>query len=216
MYIIIVGLGGIGKNLVEIAVKDKNDVVVIDRDEKRCAEIASKYDVLTIVGDATQRETLLDAGAETADALIATTSDDSANLMISLTAKELGTKNVATVVNQEEHVEMFKKEGVSLLESPDKIIATHLYMLLRRPRIKCFLSIGGGKAEVFEIAVSGKSSVLGKKISEINLKDGIIVAIERNGDIILPKKDTVLREGDLLTVFAESKAVEKISAIFSP
>jgi trk system potassium uptake protein TrkA len=40
VYLIIVGLGGIGRNLVDIATKDKNDVVVIDQDEKRCGEIA--------------------------------------------------------------------------------------------------------------------------------------------------------------------------------
>ena len=55
MYLIIVGLGGIGRNLVDIATKNKNDVVVIDQDEKRCGEIASKYDVLMIAGDATEK-----------------------------------------------------------------------------------------------------------------------------------------------------------------
>ncbi|MCD6386717.1 MAG: NAD-binding protein [Candidatus Methanospirare jalkutatii] len=216
MYLIIVGLGGIGRNLVEIATKDKNDVVVIDKDEKKCMEIASKYDVLTIAGDASQRETLEDAGADQADALIATTSDDSVNLMVALTAKELGTKRVASVVNQEEHVEMFEKEGVFLLQNPDKLIATHLYYSLKRPRIKCFLSIGAGKAEVFEVVVSEKSHAVGKKVSEIKLKDGVIVAIERNGNIILPKDDTIVKSGDTLTIFALSKAVEKISSFFSP
>jgi Trk K+ transport system NAD-binding subunit len=42
VYLIIVGLGGIGKNLVDIATKDKNDVVVIDELEKRCKEMQRK------------------------------------------------------------------------------------------------------------------------------------------------------------------------------
>ena len=92
MYLIVVGLGGIGKNLVKIATEDKNDVVVIDMDEKRCREIAAKYDVLTIVGDATEKSTLEQAGVSKANALIATTSDDAANLMMALTAKGMGTR----------------------------------------------------------------------------------------------------------------------------
>ncbi len=216
MYLIIVGLGGIGRNLVDIATGDKNDVVVIDEDEKRCREIAAKYDVLTIVGDATEKSTLEEAEASRANALIATTSDDAANLMMSLTAKGLGTKKTVAVVNQEEHVEMFKEAEIFLFENPDMTVASHLYFSVKRPRIKDFLTVSGGKAEIFEIVVSDKSHVVGKKLSKLRIKDGIIVAIERNGDIILPKGDTVIQIHDIITVFAKAKEVEKISSLFAP
>ena len=215
MYLIIVGLGGIGRNLVGIATKDKNDVVVIDEDEKRCKEIAAQYDVLTIVGDATQKSTLEEANSQRADALIATTSDDADNLMMTLTAKELGTKNTIAIVNQEEHVEMFKKANVTMLENPDMTVARHLYLTAKRPRIKDFITIGKGKAEIFEVAVSENSRAVGKELSQLNMKEGTIVAIERNGDIILPKGSIVLQAGDHLTVFAKSKEVEAISSLFS-
>jgi trk system potassium uptake protein TrkA len=216
VYLIIVGLGGIGRNLVDIATKEKNDVVVIDEDEKRCKEIAAKYDVLTIVGDATQKSTLEEANAQRANALIATTSDDADNLLMALTAKELGTKNIVSVVNQEEHVEMFKKADVSLLEKPDMTVARHLYLSAKRPRIKDFISVGGGKAEIFEVIVSEVSRAVGKMLSQLNIRGGIVVAIERNGDIILPKGDTAIKAGDLVTVFAMSRDVELISSLFAP
>ncbi len=216
MYLIIVGLGGIGKNLVAIATKEKNDVVVIDQDEKRCREIAAKYDVLTIFGNATEQSTLKEAEASRANALIATTSDDSANLMMCLTAKGLGTKRTVAVVNQEEHAGMFKEADIFLFENPDMTVASHLYFSLKRPRIKDFLTVSGGKAEIFEIVVSDKSRVVGKKLSMLHLKDGIIVAIERNSDIILPKRDTVIQIQDLMTVFAKAKEVERISSLFAP
>ena len=216
MYLIIVGLGGIGRNLVDIATKDKNDVVVIDQDEKRCGEIASKYDVLMIAGDATEKSTLEEAEASRANALIATTSDDAANLMMCLTAKGLGTKKTVAVVNQEEHVEMFKEADIFLFENPDMTVANHLYYSVKRPRIKDFLTVSGGKAEVFEVVVSEQSHVVGKKLSKLHIKNGIIVAIERNGDILLPKGDTIIKTHDLITVFTKAKNVEKISSLFAP
>lgn len=216
MYLIIVGLGGVGRNLVDIATKDKNDVVIIDEDEKRCREIATKYDVLTIVGDATQKSTLEGANAQRADALIATTSDDADNLMMALTAKELGTKNTVAVVNQEEHVEMFKKADISMLEKPDMTVARHLYLSVKRPKIKEFMTVGGGKAEIFEVIVSEKSRATGKELSQLDIRGGIVVAIERNSDIILPKGDTLVKAGDLVTVFAMGKDVEVISSLFAP
>jgi trk system potassium uptake protein TrkA len=215
VYLIIVGLGGIGKNLVEIATKDKNDVVVIDEDEKRCKEIATQYDVLTIVGDATQKSTLEEANAQRANALIATTSDDAANLMMALTAKELGTKNTIAVVNQEEHVDMFKKADVSMLENPDMTVARHLYLSAKRPRIKDFITIGRGKAEIFEVVVTENSRAVGKQLSELNIKKGIVVAIERNSDIILPTGEAIIEAGDLVTIFAKTKEVDAISSIFT-
>jgi len=216
MYLIVVGLGGIGKNLVKIATEDKNDVVVIDMDEKRCREIAAKYDVLTIVGDATEKSTLEQAGVSKANALIATTSDDAANLMMALTAKGMGAKKTVAVVNQEEHVEMFKEAGIFMYENPDMTVASHLYLSVKRPRIKDFLPVSGGKAEIFEVIVSEKSKVVGKPISKLHIKEGIIVAIERDGDIILPRGDTVIQAHDLVTIFAKTKNVEKISSIFAP
>lgn len=216
MYLIIVGLGGIGKNLVDIATKNKNDVVVIDQDEKRCGEIASKYDVLMIVGDATEKSTLEEAEASRANALIATTSDDAANLMMCLTAKGLGTKRTIAVVNQEEHVEMFKEAEIFLFENPDMTVANHLYFSVKRPRIKDFLTVSGGKAEIFEVVVSEQSRVVGQKLSKLHIKDGIIVAIERNGDILLPKGDTIIKTHDLITVFTKAKSVEKMSSLFAP
>jgi len=215
VYLIIVGLGGIGRNLVRIATEDKNDVVVIDEDEKRCREIAEKYDVLTIVGDATQKSTLEEANAQRANALIATTSDDADNLMMALTAKELGTKNTIAIVNQEEHVEMFKKANVFMLENPDMTVARHLYLSAKRPRIKDFITIGKGKAEIFEVVVPENSRAAGKELSQLNIKKGIVVAIERNSDVIMPTGDAVIEAGDLVTVFAKTKEVDAISSIFT-
>jgi len=216
VYLIIVGLGGIGRNLVDIATKDKNDVVVIDQDEKRCREIAARYDVLTILGDATQKSILEEAEASRANALIATTSDDAANLMMSLTAKGLGTKKIVAVVNQEEHVEMFKEAEIFLFENPDMTVASHLYFSVKRPKIKDFLTVSGGKAEIFEVVVSPESPVVGSRLSKLRIKGGLVVAIERNGDVILPRGNTVIQTHDLVTIFAKAPEVEEISLMFAP
>jgi trk system potassium uptake protein TrkA len=216
VYLIIVGLGGIGRSLVNIATTEKNNVVIIDENEKRCKEIAAQYDVLTIVGDATQRSTLEEANAQRADALIATTSDDADNLMMALTAKELGTKNTVAIVNQEEHSEMFKKANVTMLENPDLTVARHLYLSAKRPKIKDFITIGRGKADIFEVDISVNSRAAGKGLSQLNIKDGTVVAIERNDDVILPKGDTILAAGDRLTIFAKAKEVDKINSLFAP
>ena len=70
MYIIIVGLGGIGRSLVKQAVEHGNNVVVIDHDESRCSEILEHYDILAVTGNATDKTILEEAGIDRTDAFV--------------------------------------------------------------------------------------------------------------------------------------------------
>ena len=108
MYIIIVGLGGIGRSLVKQAVEHGNNVVVIDQNESRCSEILEHYDILAITGNATDKSTLEEAGIDRTDAFVATTSDDAVNLMTCWLAKRFHVPNVVAIVNQTAHSEIFQ------------------------------------------------------------------------------------------------------------
>lgn len=216
MYIIIVGLGGIGRNLVDISIKGKNNVVIIDLNEERCKEIATKYDVLAICGDATSKSTLIEAGGDRADAIIATTSDDAVNLMTVLMAKELGVKHIVAIVNEKEHVQMFKNAGIHVLENPDAIVARYLYSAIMHPGIKDFVTLAEGKAEIFKVVAEHNSNIVGKTLSELSLpKTALVVAIERQGDLIVPKGDIQIESEDVLHVFARIDELEKTRQILT-
>ena len=88
MRVIVVGAGRTGKRVAEHLSKN-HDVVVVDRDEEAIAEV-SHLDVLTVVGDATLPETLEEAEVEKADYLIATTEDDTTNIVVCALGKTLG------------------------------------------------------------------------------------------------------------------------------
>lgn len=112
MYIIIVGLGGIGRSLTAQAVEHGDNVVIIDRNEQRCSDMLEHYDVLAITGNSTDKATLEDAGVDRADALVATTSDDSVNLMTCWLAKRYKVQNVVSIVNQTGHSDLDRKSVV--------------------------------------------------------------------------------------------------------
>ncbi len=215
MYIIIVGLGGIGKNLVSLATKNKHNVVVVDKNPDRCKQIAQKYDVISIVGDSTLKSVLEEAGGSKADTLIVTTSDDAANLMTVLLARDIGIKNVLSIVNKEEHINMFENAGVSIRENPDLLVAENLYKSIQRPSIKDFMDVTNGKAEILSIAVGENSQVAGKIISEIPFGENVLViAIERNNELVIPKGNTQIIVGDIAYVFVPQNQIKSITALF--
>lgn len=213
MYLIIVGLGRIGRSFVDIATRNRQNVVIIDRDERRCREIAENYDAMTIVGDSTSEEILKEAGIEKADALVATTNDDAINLMTALLAKELGVATIISVVNKYEHVEMFKRAGVTVQKNPNFLIAQHLYKSVRHPNIMDFMPLKD--AEILKVSIPSYSRHNGITISSLSMpRDTIIISIERGDELIIPRGDTKVLEGDILTIFAKSKSIKKVEGLF--
>jgi trk system potassium uptake protein TrkA len=205
MYIIIVGLGGIGRSLTAQSVEQGDNVVIIDRNEQRCSEMLEQYDVLAISGNATDKAILEDAGADRADALVATTSDDSVNLMTCWLAKRFKIQNVVSIVNQTEHSDLFKEVGVKISENPDELVASRLYYWARNPMLQQLASIPGGT--IFEIMAEKGAPIVDHEIRELKVKDFVFIAIRRlGGELIIPSGTVKIRPGDIITVFTKKEA----------
>ncbi|MFC6988368.1 potassium channel family protein [Haloplanus sp. GCM10025708] len=220
MYIVIVGAGDIGTPLTEIATTGGNEVVVIERDEAKADDVAANYDCLVINDDATSKETLVDAGADRADALISTTDQDATNIMVCLLGQELEVPDIVSVVHNPDHMDIFRQIGVNTMENPQRLIAEYLYRAVKRPSIVDYMRIGE-TAEVFEIEVAEDADVVGKTIQtavreELLPDDIFIVAVEREGEAnpVTPRGDTEIRAGDLLTVYSERGATPDVTDVF--
>ena len=221
MYIIIVGAGDIGTPLIDIATKSGNDVVVIERDETRANRAADEFDCLVLNADATTKDTLEDAGAEQADALVSTTDQDATNVMTCLLAKEFEIPAILSVVHNPEHMNLFRQIGVNTMENPQQLIAEYLYRAVARPAIVDYMRIGD-EAEVFEITVTEEAPIAGKTLKEAAqlglLTDKLlVVAIEREGNDhpITPRGETTIKVGDLLTVYSGVGANPEITDLFA-
>lgn len=214
MYIIIVGLGGIGRSLTQLAVEHGNNVVIIDRDEQRCSEILEHYDVLAVTGNATDKSILEDAGIDRADALVATTSDDSVNLMTCWLAKRFKVPTVVSIVNQKEHSDLFSEVGVKISENPDELVAQRLYYWAENPQMQQLASIPGGT--IFEIVAEKGAPIVDHEIRELKVKDFVFIAIRRaGGELIIPSGNVKIRPGDTITVFTKKEAEDECLAILN-
>lgn len=131
MYLIVVGAGPEGSSLIDLALKDRHEVVLIERNEERVRAVLQKHDIKVFHADIATGGILDEANANRADALIATMGDDSCNLMAMFLGKEYGIKTLVSMVNEGHHKSLFERLGVHVLVNPEVIIARHLYGFLQ-------------------------------------------------------------------------------------
>ncbi|ELZ68584.1 TrkA domain-containing protein [Haloferax prahovense DSM 18310] len=219
MYIIIVGAGDIGSQVLDLLTRTQNELVVIETDSDVAEQVSRDYDALVLNADATMKETLIDAGAEQADAVITTTDQDATNIMVMLLAEELDIESKVSVVQNPEHMEIFRRIGVNVLENPQRLIGEYLVRAVQRPSVKDFMSLAGG-AEVFEITVTETSPIAEKTLQEADSagllgNDVLVVAIERGEEVLTPRGETVIHAGDLLTVFSKEGVTGEVMHTFT-
>lgn len=220
IYMIIVGAGRVGERVIELAIKDGHEVVVVEKDQERAERISSDYDCLVIQGDASKLEVLKEAGIEKADALVATTSDDPANLLLMMLGRELEVPRLLSSVRNSDHISLFEELEVNFVESPHRINGEYLYRKIQRPGISDFMQLEGG-AEILEIELPEESSLVGQSISDSREADKIpldvnIIAIFREDELIIPRGKTKFEAGDIVTILSKEELSEETLKQFKP
>ena len=212
MKIIVAGGGKIGEALSKLLVKEKHDVILIEKDANVAEKLAETLDALILHGDATDKEIMKDANIENADAVVASTGDDKTNLMICEIAKASNVPNIITRINDPENEYIFTKIGVTNVVDTTKAAVAAFKKALEKPGKQLVNIIAGGKGEVFEITVKEGSKFIDKKVSEFS-KDFVIAFIYRDDKCFIPKNDTKIKEGDILTIVSPTEKVKKIEAM---
>ena len=211
-YVVIVGGGQTGSKLAERLIDLGDNVVVVEKEEKRAHELAAKLDALVIHGSGTDIKALKDAGVEKADMLFALTQADEINFMACEVAKRMGVRRVIARVNDEGNAKMFEELGVSAAISLPSAAVMLFEKVAKGPGVHGLLGIGRGKGEVVELIVGTNSKAVGRALSELKLPRGCVLAMVTRGDeLIVPHGDTVLLAGDLVTLVGKSDAVMKCS-----
>lgn len=209
MKIVIVGGGKVGEALSKLLIKEKHDIVLIEKDEKRAEVLAEKLDALVLHGDGSEASILKDANLEESDAIIAMTGDDKTNLMVCELAKSSKVPNIVARINDTTNEGVFMKIGISSIINTTNSAVLDFKQAIERPGKILSGFVAGEKAEVFEIVINEKSKFTGRIIEDVAKKFSI-AAINRNGELVIPTYKTKLREGDIITICAPLGEIRRI------
>jgi voltage-gated potassium channel len=222
-HFIICGFGRVGRNASYELQRANAPFLVIDRDTQRMTK-AADAGMLAIVADATQDESLREAGVLRAKGLIAALPTDAENLFVILSAKALNPGlTIVTRASEEEAGEKLRRAGADTVLTPYAMAGRQLADVLLRPHVVEFLDLAksniGPTITMEQVCVTSKGELTAQTLGQLELrKSGVIVlAIRKRGGetIFNPPSAVAISAGDFLIVMGERSNLKKLEQVLT-
>jgi trk system potassium uptake protein TrkA len=220
MKIIILGAGRVGASVAANLASEANDVTVVDDDEAVLDDLKARFDIRTVQGYASHPETLLQAGGEDADMIIAVTRNDETNMIacqVAYTLFHTPTK-IARVRSVEylNYSRLFAQEAlpVDVLISPEQLVTDYIQKLIEHPGALQVLDFADGRVQLVAVRAYHGGPLVGHELRDLKKHmpgiDARVAAIFRQGKPITPVGDTIIEVGDEVFFLAARKYIRAV------
>ena len=205
MKIVIVGAGEVGSHLAKLLSREDQDIVLVDKDANRLANLDANYNLMTLCGSPTSFSTMREADVDHCDLFIAVTPYETTNVTACAMAKSIGAKKtVARIDNYEfmvdESQEFFTQIGVDYLIYPEFLAAQEIMTSLKRSWVRHWFELHDGEIILVGVKLRDNAPLIGKQLKELAFvqRSFHISAIKRNHETIIPRGDDIIRANDIL------------------
>ncbi|HEY5540405.1 MAG TPA: TrkA family potassium uptake protein [Coriobacteriia bacterium] len=196
MHVVIGGYGRVGRYLAHELEAQGHTIAVIDRNPDVYEEFEG-IKGLRLNGEVFDRDTLIKAGIERADAFAATTSGDNSNIVAARVARErFNVPLVVARIFDPKRAMIYERFGIPTVSAVQWSSSRLLAMLLD-PKVRSDYAFGEGEVVLVDLEVP--DSLDGKRVLDVELPRVLsVVAIERDGKAILLSDTDVINAGDQL------------------
>lgn len=225
MKAIIIGAGEVGFHTAKLLTAENNDVVLIDESEEACQRVNEQLDLQTLCGSGASPVLLKNAGISDAELIIAVTNSDEINMLACQIANRY---EVETKIARVSNPDYFSDEsgltandfGIDLLVNPEHLCVEEFIRLLRIPEAREIVEFEDGRIQLTALRIKPNNPFVGKSLAELDA-NGVIsgirfAAIKRHGseNVIIPKGDDKLRQGEDVFVIGSTIAIEQLFRLF--
>jgi trk/ktr system potassium uptake protein len=214
VHIVIMGCGRVGSTLAHILEDQGHSVAVIDQNADAFRKLRSGFKGRKITGYGFDRDVLIEAGIEEADAFAAVSSGDNSNIISARVVREsFGIERVAARIYDPRRAEVYQRLGIPTVATV-RWTADQMLRTLMPDGAESLWRDPTGKIVLAEVAYA--DGWLGEKVKMLEQSAGSRIAfISRLGQALLPEPGTVLQEGDVVHVIAMESDLERIAAAFA-
>lgn len=216
MNIAIVGAGKLGIKVANALSGGDHSITVIDTNEDTLQKISQQLDIMTVHGNGKQISVLKEAGIGHFDFMLSSTGSDEENIVIASFAKKLGCSKVIARVRDPEHMNQFDfikdTMGIDHLVNPDMAITNEIYKYLVEKYTLTNGIFSTGKVSLIQFKVNRYRQLIGLSMIGVKelLPNMLVVAISRNGKIIIPHGYTVIEPTDYLYLIGEKSEIQEL------
>ena len=214
MHIVIMGCGRVGSTLAHILEDQGHTVAVVDQDVEAFRKLRSGFRGSKVTGIGFDRDVLIEAGIEKADAFAAVSSGDNSNVIAARVAREsFGIQRVAARIYDPRRAEVYQRLGIPTVATV-RWTADQMLRRLLPDGVATLWRDPTGSLVLAELSCC--EDWLGEQVSALEAAaDARIVFISRLGEALLPGPNTVLQQGDVLHVMAKESDLQQIASVFS-
>lgn len=218
MRVLIVGAGRIGSSLAQNLASENNDVTVVDVDPIALAALEERFDLRTVLGDASSPTVLANAGANDVDLMVCCAAQDSVNLLACYLGREVFNipRRIARLRTQyyiDEPEFTREKFGVDRVISPEQTITDYLFHLVEFPEVIEIVDFADDIVSLLTIKVAANSPFLDLvfKGGDLRLPDvnGHILEIVRDDRALDLSHDVRLAQGDELVIAVDTEEAHR-------
>jgi trk system potassium uptake protein TrkA len=200
MKVVVTGAGAVGRHLAVDLAGRGHEVTLIDQDPSVVEKVREwAPEVRVVLGDGCEPWVLDEADLKLADVVVAATGDDEDNLVTSLLAKqEFAVPRVLARVNHPKNEWLFTEQwGVDAAVSPPHILTAMVEEAVTVGDLVRLIRLEGGRISIVEMTLPDRSLSVGRPLYELRLPpDAAVVAILREGHVVIPQPETVLSPRD--------------------
>jgi trk system potassium uptake protein TrkA len=139
--------------------------------------------------------------------------DDPGNLFSAVLAKQQGVKLTIALAHDQTSLEVYERGGVDVAINPRQVIAEELVRFGHDPRIRQIAMLDDDRFEILDLTVRAESELANVSFDDLPKTGSVIGAIIRDGNPIFPHGDDILKAGDRVIVFVESKRASLVERV---
>ncbi len=219
--VMIIGCSRVGIYLADILVSMGKNVVIIVKNRDKCKKIFDMVPDATVINaDANDHDALNENAISKMDAVITLTNTDEVNFLVSLYAKKINVRKTITKINNINLEKMLDDLGLDSKINVSDISVDMITQYVRARRnvsssyMRTLYKLVDGKVEATEFIAGDKTSFIGKPLSKIKLKKGVLIAaINRNNKIIFPNGNDAVQNNDLVIVVSKEKRINSLNDV---
>ena len=204
MYFVIAGGGQVGFHLAKALLESSHEVMLLESDRRRAQAIEAELGSVVLHAPADEGRYQLEAGCQRADAVIAVTGEDPANLIICQLAKwKCNVPRVIARVNDPKNEIVFKALGIDETISSTRVIMNVIEQELPSGGFLPLMPLTGSHLELIEAEIAAGTPAAGRSIGKLGLPEGAAIGgIVRKGVVVHADDDTKLQVGDRIVVLS--------------